>query len=92
VTSRITEKMFITAEDSMSPIAKVWVMLTTFSVKLEDGQIIPAAYVITTSTGYRAELPACWHDKYVPRNVCHRYHLETAELLRDRVAKTYRGR
>jgi hypothetical protein len=58
----ITEKMFVTAEDCMSPIAGIWVMLTTFSVKVTDLGIIPAVFVITTSTGYRAELTACYHE------------------------------
>lgn len=55
----VTEKMFITAEHTTSPFYGVWVLLTTFSITLSSGRIVPAVFQVTTSTGYRAELPAC---------------------------------
>lgn len=57
----ITDAMFVTAEDSQSYRRGVWVMLTTWSLKLDNGTL-PAVFVVTTSTGYRAELPACLFD------------------------------
>lgn len=59
--SMITDAMFVTAEDSQNPKPGVWVMLTTWSLKLDRGTL-PAVFVVTTSTGYRAELPACLFD------------------------------
>jgi hypothetical protein len=50
---------FITAEESTSPFWGVWVLLSTLCVKLADGTIVPHSFVITTSSGYRATLPAC---------------------------------
>lgn len=57
----ITDAMFVTAEDSQNPERGVWVMLTTWSLKLDRGTL-PAVFVVTTSTGYRAELRACLFD------------------------------
>ena len=57
----ITDAMFVTAEDSQNPNPGVWVMLTTWSIKLDLGTL-PAVFVVTTSTGYRAELRACLFD------------------------------
>ena len=65
---------FVTAEDSQNYRGGVWVLLTTLSM-LIDGEIIPSSFVITTSTGYRAELRACmsdlctgYHSRYRPRS------------------------
>lgn len=56
----MTSEAFITAEESSNPRRKgVWVMLTAWSVKFDDGRIIPWSFEVTTSTGYRAILPAC---------------------------------
>lgn len=56
----MTSEPFITAEESTNPRRKgVWIMLVTWSVKLDDGRIIPWSFEVTTSTGYRAILPAC---------------------------------
>lgn len=52
---------FVTAEDTRSPRPGVWVMLETVSAQLAHG-VTPVRFAITTSTGYRAELPACLLD------------------------------
>lgn len=49
---------FISAEHGTSPHYGVWVMLRTFSV-LVAGIQVPWFFEVTTSTGYRATLPAC---------------------------------
>lgn len=54
---------FVTAEDTQSPKRGIWVLLETFSVSVE-GEPTPCAFVITTSTGYRAELPACMNEMH----------------------------
>lgn len=54
----ITDKMFVIAEDCTSPRWGVWVMLTTYAQSFAHG-IETVAFTVTTSTGYRAELPAC---------------------------------
>jgi hypothetical protein len=61
MSSMITDAMFVTAEDSQNYRRGVWVMLTTWSLKLDRGTV-PAVFVVTTSTGYRAELEACLFD------------------------------
>ena len=53
---------FITAEHCTNLVRGVWVMLTTFSVMV-GGAARPARFEITTSTGYRAVLPACGRDE-----------------------------
>jgi hypothetical protein len=53
-----TQAPFITAEHTTNPGRGVWVLLTTMSI-LIDGAPVPSEFVITTSTGYRATLPAC---------------------------------
>ena len=53
---------FITAEYSTSPFYGVWVMLRVFSVNLPDLGTVPNHFEVTTSTGYRAILPACRLD------------------------------
>lgn len=52
---------FITAEDSQSPRYGVWVLLVTYSVMIE-GVARAYRFEITTSTGYKAALPACLRD------------------------------
>lgn len=52
---------FVTAEESQNPRRDVWVMLTVISMMV-DGMAVPSSFVVTTSTGYRAELRACMSD------------------------------
>jgi hypothetical protein len=56
-----TQAPFITAEHTTNPGRGIWVLLTTMSI-LIDGAPVPSEFVITTSTGYRATLPACFRD------------------------------
>jgi hypothetical protein len=100
----ITDAMFVTAEDSQNPKPGVWVMLTTWSLKLLNGTL-PAVFVVTTSTGYRAELEACLRDDCFTnkaplrcvkdncpessRHHCHRTHIEHASVFAAKVGKTY---
>jgi hypothetical protein len=58
---------FVTAEECNSPRRGVWVMLATVSMVI-DGTAVPSAFVITTSTGYRAELRACMSDRCTSDN------------------------
>jgi len=93
----MTSEPFITAEESTNPRRKgVWIMLVTWSVKLDDGRIIPWSFEVTTSTGYRAILPACdrisdgEHGQPCVKARNHRgHHIEHARKLRDAVQKTY---
>lgn len=55
------EPEFITAEHSTNPGRGVWVMLRTFSQEV-DGSLRPVRFEVTTSTSYRATLPACLRD------------------------------
>lgn len=55
---------FAVAEHTTNPGRGVWVLLTTMAV-LIDGVPMPSEFVITTSTGYRATLPACMSDRCV---------------------------
>lgn len=50
---------FVTAETVTSPAYGIWIMLTAWSVKLDDGSLMIDHFEVTTSTGYRAILPAC---------------------------------
>lgn len=52
---------FVTAEHSINPRRGVWIMLRTFSLEIA-GAVRPVRFEITTSTGYRATLPACLRD------------------------------
>src|SRR4051812_24434378 len=52
---------FVTAEHTTNPGRGVWVLLTTISAMLSTG-VYPARFEITTSTGYKAILPACLRD------------------------------
>ena len=58
----MTQTEFITAEHTTNPRRGIWVLLTTMSI-LIDGVPVPSSFVITTSTGYRATLPACMSDR-----------------------------
>ena len=100
----MTTTEFITAEHTTNPGRGVWVLLTTMSI-LIDGAPVPSSFVITTSTGYRATLRACFRDECLgvdapvrcvrencpqsSRTHCHRVHIEQAEAFAARVAKTY---
>lgn len=55
------ESEFVTAEHSINPGRGVWVMLRTFSREI-DGASRPVRFEVTTSTSYRATLPACLRD------------------------------
>jgi hypothetical protein len=63
-----TRSPFITAEDVQSPRRGVWVMLATWSLVI-DGVIRPVHFEVTTSTGYRAHLPACLLDYCLSRTL-----------------------
>jgi hypothetical protein len=54
------EAPFVTAEDTQSARG-VWVLLETYSLVIA-GEVRPVRFVVTTSTGYRAELEACLLD------------------------------
>jgi hypothetical protein len=58
---------FVTAEHTINPGRGVWILLTTMSIVI-DGALTPSEFVITTSTGYRATLPACMSDRCTGRN------------------------
>ena len=75
---------YVTAEDVQSPKRGVWVKLETHS--FAGGDL--SHFEITTSTGYKATLPACNCDE--PERV-HYYglHLPRAEAFASEVGKTY---
>jgi hypothetical protein len=64
----MTQTPFITAEHSTNPRPGIWVMITTFSIML-DGVAVLEHFEVTTSTGYRAVLPACMSDLCRPERV-----------------------
>jgi hypothetical protein len=98
--------LILTAEHIINPGRGAWVLLETWSFQSESGALIPSEFVIRTSTGYRAVLPACWRDECVApsgpvrcvrkdcpessRTHCHRTHIEHAEVFAAEVAATYR--
>lgn len=55
--TQTTPAPFVTAEDSQFG-AGTWVLLTTYSMVVA-GEARPVRFVVSTGTGYRAELPAC---------------------------------
>lgn len=61
------EAPFVTAEDTQSARG-VWVLLETYSLVIA-GEVRPARFVVTTSTGYRAELEACLRDGCLTRKL-----------------------
>lgn len=63
----MTTNEFVTAEDIINPKSGIWVLLETWSVNLGEGfGIVPSRFAVTTSTRYRAELPACTSDMHAP--------------------------
>ncbi len=61
----VEEQMFVTAEDTQNVRARdgrlIWVMLEMLAI-IVDGAPLTVMFVVTTSTGYRAELRACTFD------------------------------
>lgn len=61
----VEERMFVTAEDTQNVRTRdrrsVWVVLETLAI-IVDGAPLTVMFVVTTSTGYRAELRACTFD------------------------------
>lgn len=55
--------LILAAEHTTNPGRGVWVLLETWSFRSESGVLIPSEFVIRTSTGYRAVLPACMSDR-----------------------------
>lgn len=100
----MTQTPFVTAEHSISPRAGVWVMIETWSIMI-DGAPTPHKFVVRTSTGYRAVLPACWRDECLraepitrcvkkdcpesSRVHCHATHIEHAEAFAKKVSASY---
>lgn len=55
------EPEFVTAEHSTNPCRGIEIMLRTISREI-DGAVRPVRFAVTTSTSYRATLPACLRD------------------------------
>lgn len=94
----MTTQPHVMAEHTINPGRGVWVMLETLGVVIE-GERVPTSYVVTTSSGYRATLPACdcertpclmAHDVH---GHCHGNgygrHLLHAQAFAEQVAKSY---